>query len=103
MDIPVELRNDYSTILKYIGNYPCWTPPAFDQIMRYLFRKGFDRQAALELIVVHCDLSALTWQERVHNRAYQHVTKRAPKGWDLTEQEYLFCQSLRRKRSTNEP
>lgn len=97
MNIPIELSSSYFSILKYIENYPCWTPPAFDQIMRYLLRKGFNHQSAMELITINCDLSALTWQERVHNKAYQHVTQRAPKGWNLTEQEYLFSQSLRRK------
>lgn len=102
MSIPVELRSNYFAVLKNVVSHSCWTPSAFDQVMRYLLRKGFNHQEAMELITINCELSALTWQERVHNEAYQRITKRAPKGWNLTEQDYLFSQSLQRKSPTDE-
>jgi len=46
----------------------------FDAYFKLLRREGFDHEEALEHILNHCSLSALTFRERIENGAFRNIT-----------------------------
>ena len=47
--------------------YECFS---FDNFFRLLLKNEYDHEQALDFILCHCSLSALVWQERIHNQKY---------------------------------
>jgi len=43
----------------------------FDNLFRLLLKNGFDHEEALYFILYNCSLSALVFQERIHNNRYK--------------------------------
>jgi hypothetical protein len=43
---------------------------SFDNFFRLLLKNGFDHEDGLFFILAQCSLSAVTFQERIHNRGY---------------------------------
>lgn len=43
---------------------------SFDNFFRLLLKNGFDHEDALIFIFARCSLSAVPFQERIHNNAY---------------------------------
>lgn len=46
----------------------------FDNLFRLLLQEGLDHEQALHFILANCSLSALVFQERIHNHAYQTLS-----------------------------
>jgi len=46
---------------------------SFDELFRLLLINGFEREQALNFILWNCALSALVFQERIHNGYYQNI------------------------------
>lgn len=43
----------------------------FDNLFRLLLENGFEQEEALTFILCNCSLSALVFQERIHNKKYK--------------------------------
>ena len=46
----------------------------FDNFFRLLLRSNFDHEEALCFILGNCSLSALVFQERIHNMGYEKLS-----------------------------
>jgi hypothetical protein len=51
--------------------YECFT---FDNHFRLLLADGFDHEDALYFMLANCSMSALVFQERLHNKKYRRLT-----------------------------
>ncbi len=47
---------------------------SFDNLFRLLLRNDFDNEEALNFILRGCSLSALVFQERIHNKRYKRLS-----------------------------
>jgi len=54
-------------------NEICYDRFTFDKIFRFLLNNDFDHEDAKDLILYNCCLSALVFQERIHNRFYKKI------------------------------
>ena len=52
------------------GMYIIYELFSFDNLFRLLLKNGFDHEEVLSFILCNCSLSALVFQERVHNKRY---------------------------------
>jgi hypothetical protein len=58
-------------VIKYLNQHrDCHELHAFDKLMRYMLTKGFDHEDAKDMILEHCELSAITFRERILNCQY---------------------------------
>jgi hypothetical protein len=46
----------------------------FDNLFRLLLKNGFDHDEARDFILANCSLSALVFQERLHNNGYLRLS-----------------------------
>jgi hypothetical protein len=46
----------------------------FDNLFRLLLKNGFDHEDALCFILTNCSLSAIVFQERIHNKRYKKLS-----------------------------
>ncbi len=46
----------------------------FDNLFRLLLKNGFDHEEALYFILTNCSLSAIVFQERIHNKRYKKLS-----------------------------
>lgn len=51
----------------------CYDRFTFDKIFRFLLKNDFDHDDAKDLILYNCSLSAIIFQERIHNGAYKKI------------------------------
>ena len=51
--------------------YECYT---FDNLFRLLLKSCFNHEEALCFILSNCALSALVFQERIHNKRYKRLS-----------------------------
>jgi hypothetical protein len=56
------------------GLYIVYELFTFDNIFRLLLENGFDHEESLRLVLLHCSLSALVYQERIHNKRYRELS-----------------------------
>ncbi len=49
---------------------------SFDNLFRLLLKNGLDNEEALGFILGHCSLSALVFQERIHNKRYKGLLEK---------------------------
>ena len=56
------------------GLYIVYELYTFDNLFRLLLRSGFDHEGSLRFILCNCSLSALVFQERIHNFKYEHIS-----------------------------
>jgi hypothetical protein len=47
---------------------------SFDNLFRLLLKNGFNHEETLYFILKHCSLSALVFQERIHNKSYKKLS-----------------------------
>jgi hypothetical protein len=67
LDFLQKFPKDYNDL--YIV-YELYT---FDNIFQLLLKNGFNHEEALYFILGSCSLSALVFQERIHNRKYRQL------------------------------
>lgn len=46
----------------------------FDNLFRLLLKEGLGHEDALSFMLANCSLSALVFQERIHNEEYQELS-----------------------------
>jgi hypothetical protein len=56
------------------GMYIVYELYTFDNLFRLLLKNNFDYEEALDFVLFNCSLSALVFQERIHNVAYEKLT-----------------------------
>jgi hypothetical protein len=55
------------------GMYIVYEPYTFDNLFRLFLKSGFDCEEALDFILANCSLSAVVFQERIHNSRYRKL------------------------------
>jgi hypothetical protein len=58
----------------YNGLYIVYGLYTFDNLLRLLLKNGFSHEESLSIILCNCSLSALVFQERIHNNAYRELS-----------------------------
>ncbi len=56
------------------GLYIVYELYTFDNLFRLLLKNNFEYEEALYFILGNCSLSALVFQERFHNKAYEKLS-----------------------------
>lgn len=56
------------------GLYIVYEVYTFDNLFRLLLKNSFDHKEALCFILGNCSLSALVFQERIHNKGYKRLS-----------------------------
>jgi len=56
------------------GLYIVYELYTFDNLFRLLLKNNFNHEEALYFILGNCSLSALVFQERIHNRVYEKLS-----------------------------
>jgi hypothetical protein len=56
------------------GMYIVYELYTFDNLFRLLLKNNFDHEEALYFILANCSLSALVFQERIHNKKYRKLS-----------------------------
>lgn len=56
---------------------------SFDNLFRLLLKNNFDHEEAAGLILGNCSLSALVFQERIHNMGYKKLSAKDALSADL--------------------
>ncbi len=56
------------------GLYIVYELYTFDNLCRLLLKNDFDHEEALYFILANCSLSAVIFQERIHNKAYEKLS-----------------------------
>ena len=56
------------------GLYIVYELYTFDNLFRLLLKNSFDHEEALYFILCNCSLSALVFQERIHNKGYKKLS-----------------------------
>lgn len=62
---------------------------SFDNFFRLLLRNGFEQDEAFSFVLANCSMSALVWQERIHNRKYRLLS-----GDDALNPEDAACKAI---------
>ena len=83
-----ELINDFLKRHK-----KCFDRFTFDKIFRFLISHDFDAEQAKDIILIHCQLSALIFQERLENGFYKKISTGEEISSDLQE---LMSDELRK-------
>ena len=52
------------------GLYIVYELYTFDNLFRLLLKENFEHQEALYFVIANCSLSAVVFQERIHNMGY---------------------------------
>ena len=52
------------------GLYEIYDRFSFDNLFRFLLNNSFEDDEALDFILCNCSLSAIVFQERIHNKYY---------------------------------
>lgn len=68
LDLLIEFLKDKS------GMYIVYELYTFDNLFRLLLKNNFDHEEALDFVLFNCSLSALVFQERIHNKAYEKLS-----------------------------
>ena len=55
----------------------------FDNLLRLLLKNNFDHEEALSFILCNCSLSAVVFQERIHNMEYEKLSAKEALPADL--------------------
>jgi len=74
------------------GMYIIYELFSFDNLSRLLLKNGFDNEEALYFILRCCSLSALVFQERIHNKKYKRLFAKGALPPNLASQKArLIC------------
>jgi hypothetical protein len=73
-------------IEKYLEeNKACFDRFTFDNVFRFLLANKYTHEEAKDMILYNCSLSALTFQERIHNGYYKKIKVNEKFSKDLQE------------------
>jgi len=75
-------------------NYKVFDRFKFDYIFKRLLRDGYDHDEAKDIIIHNCALSALVFQERVHNEYYFELSVDEIIAPDLLELQREICKKV---------
>jgi hypothetical protein len=70
MENESDLLEDF---LSNDGLIICYDLYTFDNLFKLLLKAGFSHEDALLNMYIRCDLSALVFQERIHNNKYMKM------------------------------
>ena len=70
------------------GLYIVYELYTFDNLFRLLLKNGFEHEDAMYFILANCSLSALVFQERIHNKGYKKLSAK-----DAQPAELVLCHS----------
>lgn len=76
------------------GMYIVYDLYTFDNLFRLLLQEGFDHEDALYFVLGNCSLSALVFQDRLHNRRYLKLFGDEAKSPDLGASKAQFIHDL---------
>ena len=77
---------EYEPINNYLKKHTeCFDRFTFDKIFRLLLSQDFDTEDAKDMILSHCQLSALVFQERIENGFYRKISTAEEISSDLLE------------------
>lgn len=65
------MENDIENYL--LENRTCYDRFSFDKVFRFLLSNDYSHEEAKDLILLHCTLSAIIFQERIDNKFYQKI------------------------------
>ena len=78
-----------------VENQQCYNRFKFDKIFRFLLSNDFSNEEAKDVILFNCTLSALVFQERIHNGYYKRIAVNEGISSDLLElKNEIFNQML---------
>lgn len=77
--------NDELIILFLEKHQECFDRFTFDKLFRFLLSQDFDAEDAKDMIIAHCQLSALVYQERIENGFYKKISTAEEISYDLLE------------------
>lgn len=66
-------------------NIECYDRFTFDKVFRYLLSQDYNNEESKDMILWHCRLSALTFQERIYNGFYKNIRVGDKISTDLVE------------------
>ncbi|MDH5414371.1 MAG: hypothetical protein OEW87_09560 [Flavobacteriaceae bacterium] len=76
------------------GLYIVYEVYTFDNLFRLLLKNNFDHKEALCFILSNCSLSALVFQERIHNKRYRKLSGNDALPADLAARKARFIYDL---------
>lgn len=76
------------------GLYVIYELYSFDNLFRLLLKNSFDHEEALYFILGNCSLSALVFQERIHNKRYKRLSAKDVLLSDLAVHKARFIYDL---------
>jgi len=56
------------------GLHIVYEPYTFDNMFRLLLKSGMCSESVLSYMVAHCSLSAVVFQDRIHNKRYRELS-----------------------------
>lgn len=65
------------------GLYIVYELYTFDNLFRLLLKSEFEYEETLDFILGNCSLSAVVFQERIHNRKYKRLLAKDALGADV--------------------
>jgi hypothetical protein len=76
------------------GQYIVYELFTFDNLFRLLLKNDFEHEEALIFILANCSLSALVFQERIHNNTYKKLSEEDAISPDLAAHKARLIYSL---------
>lgn len=76
------------------GLYIVYELYTFDNLFRLLLKNGRDHEESLSFILCNCSLSALVFQERIHNKGYKKLSAEGALPANLAAHKAQFIYDL---------
>lgn len=77
---------EYDPINHFLKKHTeCFDRFTFDKIFRFLLYQDFDAEDVKDMILSHCKLSALVFQERIENKFYRKISTEEEISSDLRQ------------------
>jgi hypothetical protein len=76
------------------GMYIVYELYTFDNLFRLLLKSNFDHEEALAFVLFNCSLSALVFQERIHNKGYRKLSAKDALSADLAARKAQLIYDL---------
>jgi hypothetical protein len=70
----------------------------FDNLFQFLLKNCFDHEESLHFILCNCSLSAIVFQERIHNLRYKELSAKDALAFGLAISKAQLIYDLMRKK-----